>query len=279
MAEAEERSQRWSPSCARPGPRTGASRVTASTPIAGIRDRAGAGAEAAPAPPHPPRYGSGAASPHSIRFAAEQGDNLLLGQGGGRETVADAVSSTASPTRRSEACSTSTVGETRAIHIAIPTANARRRGIGAPESRRRSSNCRVARPARRRPWAAAQAAGATPTQLPERDGLTDRPATSSGASIFCGRRGSNTCCASWSSTSPAPPPPATFTRQVMPATADRRRYRGRSWRCMTASAPFVMPPTGAPQDEGGFLNALRKNLDLEPAETSNFDQPSGAIRG
>jgi alkanesulfonate monooxygenase SsuD/methylene tetrahydromethanopterin reductase-like flavin-dependent oxidoreductase (luciferase family) len=47
-----------------------------------------------PAPvqkPHPP-FWVGAASPPSIRFAAAQGYNLLLGQGGGPETVAEGVS-------------------------------------------------------------------------------------------------------------------------------------------------------------------------------------------
>ena len=47
-----------------------------------------------PAPvqkPHPP-FWVGAASPNSIRYAAEQGHNLLLGQGGGPETVAEGVS-------------------------------------------------------------------------------------------------------------------------------------------------------------------------------------------
>ena len=47
-----------------------------------------------PAPvqkPHPPLW-VGAASPNSIRDAAEKGYNLLLGQGGGPETVAEGVS-------------------------------------------------------------------------------------------------------------------------------------------------------------------------------------------
>src|ERR1700740_1123629 len=47
-----------------------------------------------PAPvqkPHPPLW-VGAASPNSILVAAEQGYNLLLGQGGGPETVAEGVS-------------------------------------------------------------------------------------------------------------------------------------------------------------------------------------------
>src|SRR4051794_22823030 len=44
-----------------------------------------------PAPvhkPHPPMW-IGAQSPNSIRYAAEQGYNLLLGQGGGPDTVAE----------------------------------------------------------------------------------------------------------------------------------------------------------------------------------------------
>ena len=47
-----------------------------------------------PAPvqkPHPPLW-VGAASPNSIRYAADQGFNLLLGQAGGPETVAEGIS-------------------------------------------------------------------------------------------------------------------------------------------------------------------------------------------
>src|SRR5439155_887127 len=46
-----------------------------------------------PAPvqkPHPPLW-VGAASPNSIRYGAENGYNLLLGQGGGPETVAEGI--------------------------------------------------------------------------------------------------------------------------------------------------------------------------------------------
>jgi alkanesulfonate monooxygenase SsuD/methylene tetrahydromethanopterin reductase-like flavin-dependent oxidoreductase (luciferase family) len=75
-----------------------------------------------PAPvqkPHPPLW-VGAASPNSIRFAAEQGYNLLLGQGGGPETVAEGVSIYR---RAVEALGrtydSSMVGLTRALHIAM----------------------------------------------------------------------------------------------------------------------------------------------------------------
>ena len=75
-----------------------------------------------PAPvqkPHPPLW-VGAASADSIRFAAEQGYNLLLGQGGGPETVAEGVSIY----RRAveglgRTYDSSMVGLTRALHIAM----------------------------------------------------------------------------------------------------------------------------------------------------------------
>ncbi|HEY3910907.1 MAG TPA: LLM class flavin-dependent oxidoreductase [Stellaceae bacterium] len=75
-----------------------------------------------PAPvqkPHPPLW-IGAASPNSIRFAADSGFNLLLGQGGGPETVAEGISVYR---RQVEALGrtydSSMVGLTRALHIAM----------------------------------------------------------------------------------------------------------------------------------------------------------------
>jgi alkanesulfonate monooxygenase SsuD/methylene tetrahydromethanopterin reductase-like flavin-dependent oxidoreductase (luciferase family) len=75
-----------------------------------------------PAPvqkPHPPLW-VGAASPNSIRFAADNGFNLLLGQGGGPETVAEGI---AIYRRAIEAqgrkFDPATVGCTRALHIAM----------------------------------------------------------------------------------------------------------------------------------------------------------------
>jgi alkanesulfonate monooxygenase SsuD/methylene tetrahydromethanopterin reductase-like flavin-dependent oxidoreductase (luciferase family) len=75
-----------------------------------------------PAPvqkPHPPLW-VGAASPNSIRFAAEQGYNLLLGQGGGPETVAEGVSIYRRAIEsRGGIFDSSMVGLTRALHIAM----------------------------------------------------------------------------------------------------------------------------------------------------------------
>ena len=75
-----------------------------------------------PAPvqkPHPPLW-VGAASPNSIRFAAEQGYNLLLGQGGGPETVAEGVSIYRRAVEaQGRAYDPSMVGLTRALHIAM----------------------------------------------------------------------------------------------------------------------------------------------------------------
>ena len=69
--------------------------------------------------PHPPLW-VGAQSPNSIRYAAENGFNLLLGQGGGPETVAEGI---AIYRRAVEAqgrgFDQSTVGCTRALHIAM----------------------------------------------------------------------------------------------------------------------------------------------------------------
>jgi alkanesulfonate monooxygenase SsuD/methylene tetrahydromethanopterin reductase-like flavin-dependent oxidoreductase (luciferase family) len=62
----------------------------------------------------------GAQSPASIRFAAENGFNLLLGQGGGPETVAEGISiyrrAIEAQGRRFDPA---TVGCTRALHIAM----------------------------------------------------------------------------------------------------------------------------------------------------------------
>ncbi|HWB50114.1 MAG TPA: LLM class flavin-dependent oxidoreductase [Stellaceae bacterium] len=75
-----------------------------------------------PAPvqkPHPPLW-VGAASPESIRFAAQQGYNLLLGQGGGPETVAEGVSIyRRAVEEQGRAYDSSMVGLTRALHIAM----------------------------------------------------------------------------------------------------------------------------------------------------------------
>jgi alkanesulfonate monooxygenase SsuD/methylene tetrahydromethanopterin reductase-like flavin-dependent oxidoreductase (luciferase family) len=75
-----------------------------------------------PAPvqkPHPPLW-VGAASPPSIRFAAEQGYNLLLGQGGGPETVAEGVSIYRRAIEaQGRTFDPSMVGLTRALHIAM----------------------------------------------------------------------------------------------------------------------------------------------------------------
>jgi alkanesulfonate monooxygenase SsuD/methylene tetrahydromethanopterin reductase-like flavin-dependent oxidoreductase (luciferase family) len=75
-----------------------------------------------PAPvqkPHPP-FWVGAASPNSIRYAAVQGYNLLLGQGGGPETVADGVSIyRRAVEEQGRVFDPSTVGLTRALHIAM----------------------------------------------------------------------------------------------------------------------------------------------------------------
>ncbi|HEX6440986.1 MAG TPA: LLM class flavin-dependent oxidoreductase [Stellaceae bacterium] len=75
-----------------------------------------------PAPvqkPHPPLW-VGAQSPNSIRYAAENGFNLLLGQAGGPDTVAEGV---AIYRRAVEAqgrvYNSATVGLTRALHIAM----------------------------------------------------------------------------------------------------------------------------------------------------------------
>src|SRR5207248_891330 len=75
-----------------------------------------------PAPvqtPHPP-FWIGAASPNSIRYAAEQGNNLLLGQGGGPDTVAEGVSIYRRAVEaQGRAYASSMVGLTRALHIAM----------------------------------------------------------------------------------------------------------------------------------------------------------------
>jgi alkanesulfonate monooxygenase SsuD/methylene tetrahydromethanopterin reductase-like flavin-dependent oxidoreductase (luciferase family) len=69
--------------------------------------------------PHPP-FWIGAASPHSIRSAAEQGHNLLLGQGGGPETVAEGVGVYRRAVEaQGRAYDSSMVGLTRALHIAM----------------------------------------------------------------------------------------------------------------------------------------------------------------
>ncbi|HTW53284.1 MAG TPA: LLM class flavin-dependent oxidoreductase [Stellaceae bacterium] len=76
--------------------------------------------EPAPAQkPHPP-FWVGAASPTSIRYAAAQGYNLLLGQGGGPETVAEGVSIyRRAIEEQGRVFNPSTVGLTRALHIAM----------------------------------------------------------------------------------------------------------------------------------------------------------------
>ena len=75
-----------------------------------------------PAPvqkPHPPLW-VGAQSPNSIRYAAENGFNLLLGQGGGPETVAEGISIYRRAIEaEGRAFDSSTVGCTRALHIAM----------------------------------------------------------------------------------------------------------------------------------------------------------------
>jgi alkanesulfonate monooxygenase SsuD/methylene tetrahydromethanopterin reductase-like flavin-dependent oxidoreductase (luciferase family) len=75
-----------------------------------------------PAPvqkPHPPLW-VGAASPNSIRYAADNGYNLLLGQGGGPETVAEGVSIYRRAIEaQGRAYDSSMVGLTRALHIAM----------------------------------------------------------------------------------------------------------------------------------------------------------------
>jgi alkanesulfonate monooxygenase SsuD/methylene tetrahydromethanopterin reductase-like flavin-dependent oxidoreductase (luciferase family) len=75
-----------------------------------------------PAPvqkPHPPLW-IGAASPPSIRFAADNGFNLLLGQGGGPETVAEGISIYRRAIEaQGRVFDPATVGCTRALHIAM----------------------------------------------------------------------------------------------------------------------------------------------------------------
>ena len=75
-----------------------------------------------PAPvqkPHPPLW-IGAQSPASIRFAAENGFNLLLGQGGGPETVAEGISIYRRAIEaQGRVFDPATVGCTRALHIAM----------------------------------------------------------------------------------------------------------------------------------------------------------------
>ena len=75
-----------------------------------------------PAPvqkPHPP-FWVGAASQPSIRFAAEQGYNLLLGQCGGQETVAEGDSIyRRAVEEQGRVYDSSMVGLTRALHIAM----------------------------------------------------------------------------------------------------------------------------------------------------------------
>ena len=75
-----------------------------------------------PAPvqkPHPPLW-VGAQSPNSIRYAAENGFNLLLGQAGGPETVAEGVAIYRRAVEAlGRAYDPSTVGLTRALHIAM----------------------------------------------------------------------------------------------------------------------------------------------------------------
>src|SRR4029077_2844012 len=68
----------------------------------------------------PPPVGTGPASPNSIRYAAEQGYNLLLGQGGGPETVAEGVSIYRRAVEaQGRVYDSSMVGLTRALHIAM----------------------------------------------------------------------------------------------------------------------------------------------------------------
>ena len=69
--------------------------------------------------PHPPLW-IGAQSPTSIRFAAENGFNLLLGQGGGPETVAEGISIYRRAIEaQGRVFDPATVGCTRALHIAM----------------------------------------------------------------------------------------------------------------------------------------------------------------
>jgi len=78
-----------------------------------------------PAPvqkPHPPLW-VGAQSPNSIRYAAENGFNLLLGQAGGPETVAEGIAIYRRAVEaQGRAYDASTVGLTRALHIAMDDA-------------------------------------------------------------------------------------------------------------------------------------------------------------
>src|SRR4029079_17357575 len=75
-----------------------------------------------PAPvqkPHPPLW-VGAQSPNSIRFAADNGFNLLLGQGGGPETVAEGISIYRRAIEaQGRVFDPARVGCTRALHIAM----------------------------------------------------------------------------------------------------------------------------------------------------------------
>jgi alkanesulfonate monooxygenase SsuD/methylene tetrahydromethanopterin reductase-like flavin-dependent oxidoreductase (luciferase family) len=75
-----------------------------------------------PAPvqkPHPPLW-VGAQSPNSIRYAADNGFNLLLGQGGGPETVAEGISIYRHAIEaQGRVFDPSTVGCTRALHIVM----------------------------------------------------------------------------------------------------------------------------------------------------------------
>jgi alkanesulfonate monooxygenase SsuD/methylene tetrahydromethanopterin reductase-like flavin-dependent oxidoreductase (luciferase family) len=75
-----------------------------------------------PAPvqkPHPPLW-VGAASPASIRYAAENGYNLLLGQGGSPETVAEGIGVYRRAVEaQGRVYDSSRVGLTRALHIAM----------------------------------------------------------------------------------------------------------------------------------------------------------------
>ncbi len=75
-----------------------------------------------PAPvqkPHPPLW-VGAAGPPSIRYAAENGYNLLLGQGGSPETVAEGISIYRRAVEaQGRVYDSSMVGLTRALHIAM----------------------------------------------------------------------------------------------------------------------------------------------------------------
>ena len=74
-----------------------------------------------PAPvqkPHPPLW-VGAQSPTSIRYAAENGYNLLLGQAGSPETVAEGIAIYRRAVEaQGRSYDSSTVGITRALHLA-----------------------------------------------------------------------------------------------------------------------------------------------------------------